>query len=360
VILFVDALGWNILQKALEHKDARALRGLIDEGVLSKITSMFPSTTSAHVPAFHTGLTPGETGVFEWFQYAAGIGRSIRPLQACYAPSRNLGELAKKFDLSTYCPTSTYFDELSSIGVKSYCYYASHIADGAANQLMCKGAEIVEFDSIAGGLADVATLLKSTEDKQYIFFYFDGVDHLAHVHGPYAEPTIKVAAKFWKAFNDQLLPTLQDTPDTLLLVTADHGQIEVDPTQTIKLESIIPEVLEMQRLGDDNQAIFPGGSPRDLFLYLEPEKIQEALAICKDRLDNVADVYLAEDLMNAGLFGPVTDKLRANMGDIVILPYAPCPIFWAGPNDMYLRGYRGQHGGLNREEAETIMIARCF
>lgn len=360
VTLFVDALGWNILQKTLEVKDAKPLQDLIDEGVLSKLTSMFPSTTSAHVPAFHTGLTPGETGVFEWFQYAAGVGQSIRPLQACYAASRSQGELAKKFNLSVYCPTSSYFDELSSIGVKSYCYYAAHIADGEANKLMCKGAEIVKFDSISSGLSSVAELLKSTSDKQYVFFYFDGVDHLAHVNGPYADATIKVAAKFWRAFKENLLPTLLKSPDTLLLITADHGQIEVDPTQTIKLETIIPEVLEMQRSGVDGHAIYPGGSPRDLFIYIEPGKIDTAFALCKERLGDVADVLRADELVNAGFFGPVSEKLRANMGDIVVLPHAPTPIFWGGPNDMYLRGYRGQHGGLAREEAETMVVARWF
>lgn len=360
VVLFIDALGWNILQRTLEHPHAASLLELTEAGMLSKLTSMFPSTTSAHVPAFHTGLTPGETGVFEWFQYAAEIGRSIRPLQACYAASRDQGSLAKHFDLRTYCPESTYFSELSDLGVHSSCFYASHIVDGPTNKLMCSGADLIKFSTTSAGLRGVAEKLSSSKGRQYIFYYFDGVDHLAHTHGPYAPETLKVSVKFWKAFAEHLLPTLERSPNTLLLVTADHGQTTVDPTQTITLERIIPEVLQMQRLGSDGQPIFPGGSPRDLFIYIKPEFVSEALELTKERLKDVADVYLAEELMSAGLFGPVTPKLRANMSEMIVLPHAPHPIFWAGPNNIFLKGYYGQHGGLNREEAETMMIARWY
>src|SRR5687768_17288702 len=68
VILFlVDALGWRFIeQHAGEYP---FLRRIFAEGVVSKLTSQFPSTTAAHVTTIHTGLSPAESGVYEWFYY---------------------------------------------------------------------------------------------------------------------------------------------------------------------------------------------------------------------------------------------------------------------------------------------------
>ena len=270
VVLFVDAFGWNILNAVLERSNDGPLRQLVEGGVVSKITSMFPSTTSAHVPTFHTGLTPGETGLFEWYQYAAGIGSVIRPLQSCFATSRNQGELAALgYDLSSYCPTSEFYERLNWLGVRSHCFYSPHIVTSPINQLMCRGANFVAYDSIASGLKQVGELLQSAE-RQYIFFYFDGVDHLAHVHGPYADPTIKVALKFWKAFEQHLRPALEQQKDTTLLVISDHGQTATNPERFISLENFAADILAMQRTAKDGSTISPVGSTRDLFLYNSP------------------------------------------------------------------------------------------
>ena len=361
VLLFVDALGWNILHKTLEHPDSKALKNLIDGGVLSKITSMFPATTAAHATTLYTGLTPGLSGIFEWYQYASGVGRAIRPLQACVASSHQPGQLLTLgYPVESYCQPSTYFESLKQHGVESLCYFAPYIANSPVNSVLCHGAERRSFKTIASGLKEVSTLIDSDDQRRYISFYFDGVDHLAHVNGPYAEATIKVALKFWRAFEENLLPALEHSKNTMLLVIADHGQTTVDPEKLIKLESYCPQLIAMQRNDVTGEAVYPGGSLRDLFLYLRPECVAEGIGLARELFADVADVFSATELMDRGLFGPVTDRLRANMGDLVILPKAPTPIFWSGPDDRFVKGYKGHHGGLNREEAETIFIATRF
>src|SRR5690349_9042596 len=67
VFLFIDAFGWQHVEKTLDH--SRFLRHAVAHGVLSKMTSMFPSTTAAHVTAVHTALTPSEGGVYAWQYY---------------------------------------------------------------------------------------------------------------------------------------------------------------------------------------------------------------------------------------------------------------------------------------------------
>ena len=59
ILLFLDGFGWKLFERHLEHP---FLRRFMEKGVVSKITSQFPSTTSAQVTTIHTGQEVGQTG----------------------------------------------------------------------------------------------------------------------------------------------------------------------------------------------------------------------------------------------------------------------------------------------------------
>jgi predicted AlkP superfamily pyrophosphatase or phosphodiesterase len=87
ILLFIDGFGWRFLEPRLAHYPA--LQRLAQSGVVSKLTSLFPSTTSAHVTCIHTGLPPAQSGVYEWFQYEPSLDRMIGTLMFNLAVRRN-------------------------------------------------------------------------------------------------------------------------------------------------------------------------------------------------------------------------------------------------------------------------------
>ncbi len=60
VLLFVDAFGWRFWEQY--RGDLPVLRHIAQVGVVSKLTSQFPSTTAAHVTCIHTGLPVAQSG----------------------------------------------------------------------------------------------------------------------------------------------------------------------------------------------------------------------------------------------------------------------------------------------------------
>src|SRR5689334_1231077 len=58
VLLFLDGFGWRFFERYAEKY--RFLRTIASQGVVSKLTSQFPSTTAAHVTCIHTGLDVGQ------------------------------------------------------------------------------------------------------------------------------------------------------------------------------------------------------------------------------------------------------------------------------------------------------------
>ena len=91
VLFFIDGFGWTFFEK-YQDKYPFLFR-FVKEGIVSKITSQFPSTTAAHVTTINSGEEVGQTGVYEWFYYEPIVDRMIAPLLFSYAGDKALGSL---------------------------------------------------------------------------------------------------------------------------------------------------------------------------------------------------------------------------------------------------------------------------
>jgi Type I phosphodiesterase / nucleotide pyrophosphatase len=97
VAVLVDALGWAIAERLAER--APLLARLRQDGVVSQLTTQFPSTTTAHVTTLHTAQTVGEHGAYEWYIYEPSLDRIVCPLMASFAGGEAGGLIAAGADL---------------------------------------------------------------------------------------------------------------------------------------------------------------------------------------------------------------------------------------------------------------------
>jgi hypothetical protein len=145
----------------------------------------------------------------------------------------------------------------------------------------------------------------------------------------------------------------------LFLMTADHGQCEIDPKTTVYLNtnahfSGIERFLRTNRKG---QLLVPAGSPRDLFLYVSADLLDETQSFLASRLAGKADVVKTEDLIEQVYFGPdVSSRLRERVGNLVILPYRYESVWWYEKGKHEQR-FLGHHGGLTPQEMETALCS---
>ncbi len=92
--------------------------------------------------------------------------------------------------------------------------------------------------------------------------------------------------------------------DALLLVSADHGMTAVDPATAIYIDAAFPECKRFMRRNKKGTIIAPGGSPRDMFLYIEDGQVDAARAFLAARLEGRAEVRRVDEMLAAGYFGP--------------------------------------------------------
>jgi len=146
----------------------------------------------------------------------------------------------------------------------------------------------------------------------------------------------------------------------MLLVTADHGQTEVDPDTTVFVNQTLPTLEHYLKRDRKGNVLAPAGSARDLFLHIRPDAIDDAQASLERHLDGKAEVFRVSDLMAQGFFGPViSDTFRARVADLVVLPYRYQSVWWY-EKGKFEQNFYGHHGGLTPEEMETIFLAYAF
>jgi hypothetical protein len=143
---------------------------------------------------------------------------------------------------------------------------------------------------------------------------------------------------------------------TLVLLTADHGMSPVDPTRTVYVNQIWPELAAYVATGADGKPLAPAGSCRDLFLHVRSGHIDEVRDGLSDRLDGIAEVVTAEALIAAGAFAKPSAHLRTRLGDVVVLPRYGEAVFWHEPG-RFVQNLHGQHGGLSPQEMEIPLLA---
>ena len=356
VLFFIDSFGWQFWQDYQAR--FRATSRVVEQGTLTPVSALFPTTTAASVSTMNVGVLPSQHALYEWNIYIPAYGEVIQSL--AFAPlgrHPNDACLRKGYDPGKLLEVhETVHQRLALHGVHSLQFAHRSYATSAYNSAASAGAKVVRHGTPAEGLVQLKELLLATRGKAWFNFYWAALDTIAHIYGPSSSYHAAEIASFWRTF-DEIFQDLA-SPDTLYLFTADHGHVYADARQTIYLNEQFPQLAGCLPVSHTGNRIYPNGSPRDVFLHVVPERRAEVLQLLQEELESLALVLPMDRVLAEGLFGPqpVCAELRRRLGDILILPYLGNFIWWREPGLMQNYFY-GHHGGLSREELITVVGA---
>lgn len=358
ILFFLDAFGWKFFDK---YKNKYPfLQHIVANGVASKITSQFPSTTAAHVTCINTGLSVGESGVYEWFYFEPSLDAIIAPLLFSFAGPKERETLKTAgADPHILYPTETIYKKLATSGITSYIYQSADYADSTYTHTVFDGAtHLFGFRTLSEALVKINSDTKNEKGKAYFYFYFDKIDSIGHNYGP-DSPEFEAEIDSFFTTLERLFytPLKNNAGKTLFLMTADHGQANVDPATCFYLNKKIPEIKNWIKTSKKGELLVPAGSCRDMFLYIKEEHLDETVVKLQELLKGKSEVYKTEDLIKQGFFGTkVTQRFLDRVGNLVILSYNGESVWWYEEGKFEQR-HRGHHGGLTKDEMETIFLA---
>jgi hypothetical protein len=328
VLLLVDGLGWNLLRRYAE--DAPFLAGIPGR----PITAGFPSTTATSLASIGTGLPPGGHGVVG-LAFEVGAGVAMNALGWATQGDGRPRDLRERFVPEDVQPMPTTFERLVAHGVAVRVAVPGKFLGSGLTRAVLRGGEPWGVRAL-GDLA-AAAAGESESDRTFRYAYHGDLDLLGHVYGPGSEPW-----RFQLAQVDQLVRSIAERlpPGGLLLVTADHGMVQVDESDRIDVDHDDGLLAGVRLLA---------GEPRARHVYAEPGAAADVLATWRERLGDRATVLSRAEAVDAGWFGHVAGRVEPRIGDVV----AACTgttVITRAATEPVLSELVGQHGALTEDE----------
>ncbi len=319
VLLVLDGLGWDQLEE--RRHLAPTLAGLVG----GPITSVTPTTTATALTSIATGLPPGEHGVVGY--RVAVDGEVLNVLRWSTAE----GDARKRIDPELFQTHAAFAAQRPAVVTK-----AEFSSSGFSGAHLCE----VRFNGYrvpSTMVTEVRRLLRAGEP--FVYAYYDGIDKVAHEYGLGEHYDAEVVAA------DRLVADVLAVlpPGAAVVVTADHGQVEVGD-RIVELHADLGPHIAYQ-----------SGEGRFRWLHARQGRTATLLEAAQAHHGDVAWVVTRDETIEEGWWGPkVTDAARQRLGDVALV--AREPVSFHDPADTGPFVLIGRHGSLTRAE----MLVPCL
>ena len=350
VLLILDALGYRLLQGMQAAGEGRPFSDLERVGRLVPLTSVVPSTTDAALISLRSGRPPAEHGWLAYEIYLRELGIAANAIQlrtAWGGPHDLLVDLG--LDPEGIVTVPSMAQHLARAGIPSRSVLAHYLRNSGFTKMLYRGTTEVRVHAQASDLwVQLRHLLADTRGQRtFLSGYWSGLDTIAHVYGPDTEPWQAEFRTVSHLLEREFLAALpaEDRDGTLLLITADHGQILI-PEEHIVTADRDPELSQ--------HLLVPiMGESRAAFVYPRPGRAGAIRSYLEEAFPGWFVVLDSAQALDAGLMGhPVTDEAYARAGELLVLGRGDHALQRSLPGVPL----RGRHGGLSPEEMLVPLV----
>ena len=186
-------------------------------------------------------------------------------------------------------------------------------------------------------------------DRALVYLYFNELDKAGHRFG--CQPRPSGAASWKNSIRTCARLTRQLPADTLLLLTADHGMLDV--AEEFRFDySADPALVAGVR--------HTAGEPRLVHLYFEPDATaahrEQTTAAWRATYGNQAWIITREEAINRGFFGQVDPRVLPRIGDLMVAAREPVAFYDTRRVPETAMSVVGQHGSLTKAEREVPLL----
>lgn len=327
-VLLVDGLGADLLRTHAEL--APTLAALARP--VGDLSAPCPSTTPVSLATLGTGMPPGSHGILGFVTDIPGEDRTLNHVQWGEDP-----------DPAAWQPRRTIFEQAESAGIPTTAVGPYAFAGSGLTRAVYRGAAYPGSVSSGDLCAQLLHSLGATPGA-LVYGYIPDLDLTGHVRGV-DSPSWRAQLALIDAVVAQLVDGLPD--DAALLVTADHGMIDVPAEARIDLDSE-PAFTDGVRLLT--------GEPRARYVHTQPGAETDVLQRWQAVLGDRAWVATREEAVASGIFGRVDESLAPRIGDVVALArdnwILVTPRQEPGPSTL-----AAYHGSLTATELAIPLLA---
>lgn len=341
-VVLADGLGRNLLKQKTAHTPF--LRSVVQAGqgeVPVWLDSAFPSTTAAALASFGTGLSAGQHGMVGYDVLDPDQDKVVNLL----------GNWDAGVDPATWQPFPTVFERVDG-QVDVSTVSLSQFDGSPMTRAALRGGRFISGITAHARTAAAAEAM-AAGGPSLMYFYVNELDKAGHRYGCQSEQ--------WEHQLEELDATVKRLnaslpAGTTILLTADHGMLDVPEPQRIDF-SADPALVEGVR--------HTAGEPRMVHLYLEDGHPADAagsrerlLAAWKARFGTRVWAFTRDEAIAGGLFGEVRPAVERRIGDVMIAARDALALYDGRRMRPTAMEVVGQHGSLTKAEREVPLL--CF
>jgi len=308
VLMIMDGMGCGVLERHLSA-DSFLRRHMVKE-----IATVFPSTTTAATTTLKTGLPPAEHGWFGWDMY--------------FAEDNKIVTLYMNTDYSfKRLPFRAFYDRESDIDI--YTCFPGYVKYGCADKNFYHKTTEQFF-------ANIDRVCK-VDGKKFVYSYCGEPDRFMHDNG------VGSAKDLVKQINDDIEKLVTQNPDTLFVITADHGHIDVTEHIEIYKDADIMECLNH----------YPTLEPRATAYHVKAG-MHESFRKAFKKYEQDFDLFATGELIDRGVFGEFKgEENKRFLGDYISIGKESNKAFLLNPDQPKLKG---SHTGMTRDEMIVPLV----
>lgn len=335
-VLLVDGLGAYQLPVAAPYAPVLTDLATGRLGGAATITAAFPSTTPVSLVTLGTGVAPGVHGVLGFVLNVPGTDRLLNHIEWRDDP-----------DPARWQPVPTRFEQAAAAGVAVSVVSRAEFAGSGLTVAANRGGSYRGAGDVDALATEMLAALHSAPGPALVYGYHPDLDKAGHRHGV-DSAAWRLAAADVDRLLDRLVAGLP--PDGALLVTADHGQLDIPTDRRF-------DVATDERLAAGLRLV--GGEPRVRYLYPLPGARDDVLAAWRGVLGPAAQVLETDEAVAAGWFGPLAAAHRPRLGDVVVACQQDVAVLAGGREPASLARLVAFHGSFTAVEmAVPLLVAR--
>src|SRR5947208_1145253 len=223
-LLLVDGLGWELLEAN------RPAAPFLTASAGQRLCSRFPATTAASLSSLATGLPPGEHGLVGYTMALPGFDRAFNALTWSLYGFGPRVELLDEIEPETMQPLTTLAERAAAAGLPIHHLGPAFHAGSGLTRAIGRGERFHAADSLEA-ITEMAIRLLGAPHA-FVYAYHPRLDTAGHVSGVRSQAwrdELTVVDRAVRLLAEQLPPA------TLLVVTGDHGMVDLRPSERLDL-----------------------------------------------------------------------------------------------------------------------------
>ena len=353
ILLLVDGLSLSLFQQMSANGRLKSLwQPHLAGCAQAALTSVFPSTTATALATLWSGAFPAEHAILGyelWLKEYSMITNMLTHSPAAYFDSAGIRKAG--FTPESFLKVPTLGSQLQAQGVKPYAYMPEHINLSGLTLMLMGDVQRVPYRTISDLWVTLEDHLSARPDERaFIHLYWGDLDELEHKVGP----DDRRNPMEWELFSRTFLDFLERIPRangrTLVLMTADHGQITTTPRDCIDLrqDAALRPFL----------AMLPSGESRAPYFFLRAGAQEAFLRHAAQQWAGKVTLKDRSTLLESGLYGPNAPSMetRERLGDWIGITGGNNYFWWSAKENSML----GRHGGLHRDEMIVPLLGWEF